>query len=524
MASFAAAFASIPRLGLIDGPTPLFPAPELAAKLGVASLRLKRDDLFSELHGGTKVRKLDVLLAEEPFRSAKAWIVAGAVGSGQVAAVVAAGRRFDRPVHAHLFRTPLGPHGRENLAYTASWAASISAYRNQVDLALRAPRVVLALPTAAGVVIPIGATSARSMLGCVLAGLELAEELGRSADPAADAVYVPCGSGGTAAGLAVGLALAGLDIPVRAVTVVDRVFSPDFRLWNLVRQAEGELRRLGLTPGRSRLELRRAHVGPGYAHPTPAATNGAAHLLDLGIAGEPVYTGKALAGLAADAAAGLTHHPILWVTVRRSGLELREDWRERLPASLRDLGHEGYTPAAPSRRGLILGLAAAAALVGTARLTGYDGVGGEVLTAWEADVVRAAGEALLPNIPAAALDALPGRVDRYMLTFPAALRMEVHALFFAVEQTLPFAVGLHRFTELTPADRLTALERIASLGGPGLLIARSIRDLVLLAWYQSPEAWPDIGYEGPMVSEARRPSAYDELRAPPGWTPFGGAS
>ncbi len=139
-------------------------------------------------------------------------------------------------------------------------------------------------------------------------------------------------------------------------------------------------------------------------------------------------------------------------------------------------------------------------------------------------VLIASGEALLPNIPAAALDALPGRVDRYMLTFPAALRMEVHALFFAVEQTLPFAVGLHRFTELTPADRLTALERIASLGGPGLLIARSIRDLVLLAWYQSPEAWPDIGYEGPMVSEARRPSAYDELRAPPGWTPFGGAS
>lgn len=520
MGSFAAAFASIPRLGLIDGPTPLESAPPLAAQLGLGSLRLKRDDLFPALHGGSKVRKLDLLLAEERFQRAAAWIVAGAVGSGQVAAMVDAGRRFERPVHAHLFRTPLGEHGSENLAFTASWAASVTAYRNQLDLALRAPRVVLALPMPTGVVVPIGATSPRSMLGCVLAGLELAEQLRASVDPPADAVYLPCGSGGTAAGLAVGLALAGLDVPVRAVTVVDRVFSPDVRLWRLVRQAEAEVRQLGLTPRPCRLEVRRDHVGPGYAHATPEAKNSAVNLLDLGIAGETVYTGKALAGLAADAAAGVTRHPVFWVTVRRAGLEPREDWRERLPQALRALASESGPQASPTRRNLLLGFAAAAALVGTARLTGYDGLGGEVLAPWEAAVVRAAGEALLPNISAEGLDTLPGRVDRYLLTFPTTLRVEVHALFFAVEQSLPFAVGFRRFTELTPTDRLTALERIASLGGPGLLIARSIRDLVLLAWYQAPEAWPDIGYEGPLVGAEPRPSAYDALKAPVGWIPF----
>lgn len=520
MASFAAAFASLPRLGLVDAPTPLVAAPDLAARLGVTTLRLKRDDLFPALHGGTKVRKLDVLLAEDGFQRAPAWIVAGAVGSGQVAAVVAAGRECGRPVHAHLFLTPLGEHGAENLGFTASWAASVNAYRNQVDLAFRAPRVVLALPTPAGVVVPIGATSPRAMLGCVLAGLELAEQLRASGEPPADAVYLPCGSGGTAAGLAVGLALAGLDIPVRAVTVVDRIFSPDVRLSRLVRQAEAEVRRLGLTPRPCRLEVRRGHVGPGYAHATPAALNGATNLLDLGIAGEAVYTGKALAGLAADAAAGLTRNPVFWVTVRRPGLEVREGWQDRLPTGLRALARESASSATPTRRNLLLGFAAAAALVGAVRLTGYDGPGGDVLAPWEAAVMRAAGEALLPNISAAGLDALPGRVDRYLLTFPTSLRAEVHALFFAVEQTLPFAVGVHRFTALSPQDRLLAFERIAALGGPGLLIVRSIRDLVLLAWYQAPEAWPDIGYEGPMVSADPRPSAYDALKAPAGWLPF----
>ncbi len=495
--------------------------PEIAERAGVRSLRLKRDDLYPALNGGTKVRKLDLLLASEPFQGAGAWVVAGAVGSGQVVATVAAGRLVGKPVHAHLFRTPLGAHGLENLAYSASWAASVHGYRNQVDLALRAPRVVLGLHSGGRAVVPIGATSARGMLGCVLGGIELASQLASSPDPVPDAVYVACGSGGTAAGLAVGLALAGVEVPVRAVAVVDRLFAPDMRLSYLVGQAEKAVRSLGLTPGVARLEVHRGQVGRGYAHASVASLAGAQTLLDAGVAGEPAYTGKAFAALVADAHAGRTRDPIFWVTVRRPGLESTEGWRERLPLSLRDLATTGDQPVVIRRRGLLLGLAAAAALVGTFRLTGYDGAGGEVLSAAEAAVVRAAGEALLPAATPADLDALAGRVDRYLLTFPTSLRQEVHALFFAVEQVLPFWVGMQRFTVLTPPERLRALERVAALGGPGLLIARSIRDLVLVAWYQSPEAWADVGYEGPMVGSLPRPSLYDELKAPQGWEPFG---
>ena len=251
-----------PRLGLVSAPSPLEPAPSLASALGAATLWLKRDDLLPALHGGTKVRKLDVMLAAEPWRSASGWVVSGAVGSGQVSATVAAGLHLGRPVHAHLFRTPLGPHGTENLAYTASYATSIRAYRGRIDLALRGAPVLVAATTSQGAVIPPGATDVTGMLGTVLGGLELAEQL-RGTD--ADAVYLAFGSGGTAVGVAMGLAMAGVDLPVRAVSVVEHLLAPDLRVRQLVAQLTRALRAAGQTPRSPRLEIVRGHVGAGYA-------------------------------------------------------------------------------------------------------------------------------------------------------------------------------------------------------------------------------------------------------------------
>lgn len=57
----------------MEGASPVAEAPELAARLGLGWLGVKRDDLLSAQHGGTKVRKLDYLLASEPFASAPRW-------------------------------------------------------------------------------------------------------------------------------------------------------------------------------------------------------------------------------------------------------------------------------------------------------------------------------------------------------------------------------------------------------------------------------------------------------------------
>ena len=72
---------ALPRLALADLPTPLEDAPRLAARLGVGSLAIKRDDLTSAIYGGNKVRKLEYLLAHALASGCDSVITYGAAGS-----------------------------------------------------------------------------------------------------------------------------------------------------------------------------------------------------------------------------------------------------------------------------------------------------------------------------------------------------------------------------------------------------------------------------------------------------------
>src|SRR5919199_4114314 len=65
--------------------------------------------------------------------------------------------------------------------------------------------------------VPAGGSSPLGALGHVNAALELAEQVRRGHRPAPARLVVPFGTGGTAAGLALGLALAGLEATVVAV-------------------------------------------------------------------------------------------------------------------------------------------------------------------------------------------------------------------------------------------------------------------------------------------------------------------
>ncbi len=63
-AAIIEALAPFPRGGIAQLPTPLEPAPGLAAELGLSALAVKRDDRTSPRYGGNKVRKLDFLLGQ----------------------------------------------------------------------------------------------------------------------------------------------------------------------------------------------------------------------------------------------------------------------------------------------------------------------------------------------------------------------------------------------------------------------------------------------------------------------------
>lgn len=525
---------AIPRLGWVDQPTPVTSLARLADRRGLAFLGVKRDDLQPRFHGGSKPRKLDYILARAPFRDAPTWAAAGGIGSGALVALTGAARELGRTLEAHVFWTSLSDGVIENLAFTASGPSTIRYHGSRAALALRSPRLVLGGTTHGVPVIPAGGTSAVGMLGSVRAGLELAAQIREGELPEPERVYLPFGSGGSAVGLATGLALGGASCVVCAIAVVERPLSTDARVRGLQRALAEELARYRIAPPEKspRLTLDHAHVGRGYAETTDEARAACEMLAREDVGLEPVYTGKAMAALLADARRLGLSRVLFWQTARRGPLPHDDDWRAKLPPALaRRLADPASEGRRITRRRVLVG-AAATALVGAGvRVTGYPpwpAWRGEVLAPWEAHVLHAAGEALAPHATADQLEAMPALVDRYLVSMPEAVAREIHEMLGLIEHgTTPLGARLHRFTRLSSADRAAYLDGLEARGGLLALAQRGLRDLCMLGLYQQSSTWREIGYDGPRVSldyDPRGPGrtrwpVYDEAIAPAGTLP-----
>jgi D-cysteine desulfhydrase len=168
----------------------------------------------------------------------------------------------------------------------------------------------------------VGGSSALGAVGYVDAALELAAQVDRGELPAPAHVVVALGSGGTAAGLVLGFALAGLDTRVVAVQVNDRTPLNAGRVARLAERARRLLQRRGarlapVTVSADDVRVETRWLGSGYGHRTVEAER-ALELVGRaeGLRLEPVYTGKAMAALLALRARGeLGERPtIYWHT------------------------------------------------------------------------------------------------------------------------------------------------------------------------------------------------------------------
>ena len=133
-------------------------------------------------------------------------------------------------------------------------------------------------------------------IGQVLAGLELVE--GAAAHGfSPDAVVLPSATGGTQAGLLVGLATAGAGTAVLGYAVA----RPADELRARVAELVAELATVpGLAPVPGRRSGSTTQLGPGYGVATSSAAEAASLLATTeGILVDPIYTAKALAGLIA---------------------------------------------------------------------------------------------------------------------------------------------------------------------------------------------------------------------------------
>ena len=116
------------------------------------------------------------------------------------------------------------------------------------------------------------------------------------------------GSGGTAAGLLLGLRIAGLRTKVLGVVVNDTLKLDHPTLMRLARRTARLLRRRGAAdvpdPDPSSLVVTRDFLGPGYGHGTPQSEAALRDGAGKGLGLDPVYTAKAMAGALAFEGAG----------------------------------------------------------------------------------------------------------------------------------------------------------------------------------------------------------------------------
>ena len=258
---------------------------------------MKLDDLTAMPIGGNKVRALDYLLGG--LAAGDEVLTAGAVGSTHSLTTVVHAKRLG--ARASVIRWPqeLNDVARTVARRIESEADAVYTARSVPGAYWRALRVRLWRDVRW---VPAGGTSALGILGHVDGALELAAQVASGACPVPARVVVPLGSGGTAAGLALGLEVAGLPTRVVGVQVVSRVVANRRRVLRLAERAARLIERVA--PGsclprisRDRLQVAEGHFGGAYARET-AEGRAAAERFRGGHSPaslEPTYTAKAFA-------------------------------------------------------------------------------------------------------------------------------------------------------------------------------------------------------------------------------------
>jgi D-cysteine desulfhydrase len=307
----------LPRVSLVHGPTPLVKHARLDAMLGV-DLWIKRDDATGGAESGNKVRKLEYLLGDALARSCEVVVTCGGVQSNHARATALACAELglscilflrvdeDEDATGDRDAAPRAKLSRAGNVLLDRMAGAEIRLITRADYAQRtavmeaaAARVASDPPKRRAYVIPEGGSNGLGSLGYVDAMREVKEQLalGLGGGPKAfDVVVHACGSGGTAAGIALGAARFGVATTVRAMAVCDDTAYFDRVIARIVTEARALDASLG---ARAKVVVDDTARGPRYAVMDETQRR---FVVDVaraaGVVVDPVYTGKALYGLA----------------------------------------------------------------------------------------------------------------------------------------------------------------------------------------------------------------------------------
>ena len=294
-----------PRLDLAHTPTPVEPLPRLSKKLGV-EIYIKRDDLTGTDLTGNKIRKLEFVLADAIARGADTVLTCGGAQSNHARATAIAAVKLGLRSRL-LLRTP-DPSNPPLLEGNVLLDRMVGAemvwitpdeYRGRDQIFNREAASLQKLGRKPYVV-PEGASNPLGAWGYIRAAEELAHDLTRlpgGTDRPTTIIHAT-GSGGTTAGLILGVRLLGLNARVVGFNVCD---DRDYFIRAIGEICEKAIANYHLNLSFSRgqdIEIIDGYVGRGYALSRPEEL---ALIRDIarteGILLDPVYTGKAFFGM-----------------------------------------------------------------------------------------------------------------------------------------------------------------------------------------------------------------------------------
>lgn len=320
----------IPWISLGQFPTPVERLSNLEKLLELKSLWIKRDDLSGELYGGNKVRTLEFSLAAAKQKQADLIFTYSAVGSNWPLACVIYCKLQGLLTDVFFMPYPMDAVKKRNLQITQRLARRIVYARSLFTFPFL---LYFNLYKAKGknrvYLMPPGGTSPITTLGHINAVFELKQQHEKSQLPIPDYIFCPFGSGGTAAGLAIGLSLIDWPTQVLAVRVVDYLVANRLTLKHLIWSTVKTMRQYGCRFQQKNdfgenIKILHEYFGKGYSQPTPAGQK-CIELLKTLEAQEldSAYTAKTFAAILtlADRALLKNKNILFWQTLNSRSLD-----------------------------------------------------------------------------------------------------------------------------------------------------------------------------------------------------------
>ncbi len=291
-----------PRVSLAHLPTRLEILPRLSEHLGGPEIWVKRDDCTGLATGGNKTRKLEFSMGEALERGADTIITVGAVQSNHVRQTAAAACKLGLKCEVLLEHRVTNPtelyRSSGNVLLDRIFGANLREYEAGTDFDAEMENIAREISAEGGspYIIPGGASNPVGALGYVGCGEELLQQCDEQ-DVRFDHIVTATGSAGTHAGLAVGLRGSGSDLPILGIGVRAPKDVQEERVYKLAVEVADLVDKPGCV-ARDDIVADCNYIGAGYGLPTESMNEAVLMLARTeGLLFDPVYSGKALAGM-----------------------------------------------------------------------------------------------------------------------------------------------------------------------------------------------------------------------------------